>query len=200
MKLITTTKGENKMNYPIHTSKTAPEVAKATLNNVEKTMGFVPNLIGVMAEAPALAKAYTALSAIFEETSFTATERQTVLMTVNHYNDCAYCMAAHSTIAEMKNVPSDVIEALRNDTPINDSKLEALRHFTINIIETRGWPTEDHTKAFFAAGYDQSQVLEVVLGIGWKTLSNYTNHIASTPLDQAFSPAAWERATQKAAE
>ena len=182
------------MNYTIHNLNTAPEAAKEILAGAKKAYGFVPNLLGTMAEAPALVKAYTTLSRIFEETSFSAAERQVVLLTVSYENGCGYCVAAHSVIAAMQKVLDDVVGAIREGEPIADPRLEALRRFTAAVVTSRGWPTEGDTKAFLAAGYGKRQVLEVVLGIGLKTLSNYTNHIAETPLDGAFSKATWSKA------
>jgi alkylhydroperoxidase family enzyme len=87
-----------------------------------------------------------------------------------------------------------VVQAIRNGRPIADKKLEALRRFTAAVVTSRGWPSDADTGAFLNAGYGRQQVLEVVLGVGIKTLSNYTNHIADTPLDQAFATAAWSKA------
>lgn len=182
------------MNYTVHTVETAPEAAKEILAGAKKSFGFVPNLLGAMAEAPALAKAYVTVSSIFEETSFTTTERQVVLLTVSFENGCEYCVAAHTVIAGMQKVPADVLNAIRIGAAIADAKLEALRRFTASVVRTRGWPSEQEMEAFFAAGYGRVQVLEVVLGVGMKTLSNYTNHIAGTPLDQTFAQAAWTKA------
>lgn len=182
------------MSYKIHDPDTAPAAAKEILAGAQKAFGFVPNLLGVMSEAPALAKAYTTLARIFEETSFSATERQLVLLTASYENGCEYCIAAHSTIAGMQKVPAAVIGAIRDGKPIPDAKLDALRRFTATMVKSRGWPTEADTSAFLAAGYARQQILEVVLGIGFKTLSNYTNHVAETPLDAAFAKAVWSKA------
>lgn len=182
------------MTYPVHTVETAPAAAMEILAAAKKGLGFVPNLLAVMAEAPALVKAYTTLSRIFDETSFSSTERQVVLLTVSYVNDCQYCIAAHSVIAGMQKVPADVVQAIRDGKPIADRKLEALRRFTAAVVSTRGWPSDADTEAFLGAGYGKQQVLEVALGVGMKTLSNYTNHVAGTPLDQAFAPAAWSKA------
>lgn len=182
------------MTYKVHTIETAPEAAKSTLTTAKLGYGFVPNLLGIMAEAPALAKAYPTLGALFDETSLTPTERQTVLLTVSAVNGCEYCVAAHSVVAGMQKVPADVIQAIRDGESIADAKLEALRRFTVAMVETRGRPPEQDTKAFFDAGYGRAQVLEVVLGVGLKTLSNYTNHIAHTPVDAAFAGATWSKA------
>lgn len=182
------------MTYKVHDLDTAPAAAKDILAGAKKAFGFVPNLLGTMAEAPALVKAYTTLSRIFEEASFTAAERQIVLLTTSYENECDYCVAAHSVIAGMQKVPEAVIGAIRSGNPIADPKLEALRRFTSAVVESRGWPSEDHTKDFLDAGYGKQQVLEVVLGVGLKTLSNYTNHIAETPLDAPFVGAQWSKA------
>lgn len=181
------------MSYTVHTAASAPEGAKPTLTAAQQAYGFLPNLLGVMAEAPALLKGYATLSKIFEESSFTPAERQVVLLTTSYANECGYCMAAHSAIAGMQKVPQDVIGALRNGAPIGDGKLEALRKFTASVVATRGWPSESDVNAFLGAGYGKAQVLEVVLGVGIKTLSNYANHIADTPLDDAFQPLAWKK-------
>lgn len=179
---------------PIHTIDTAPEAARDILAGAQKKLGFVPNLYAMMASAPALVKAYTTLSGLFEETSFSATERQVVLMTVSFVNSCDYCVAAHTVLAGMQKVPSDVVTAIRNGQPIADPRLEALRRYTIAVVTSRGWPSDAEAQAFQQAGYGPTQMLEVVLGVGIKTLSNYANHIGATPLDAAFSPAAWSKA------
>ncbi|MEM7585185.1 MAG: carboxymuconolactone decarboxylase family protein [Acidobacteriota bacterium] len=176
--------------FDIHTAETAPE-AKDLLDGAQKAFGFVPNLLATMAESPALLEGYMTLAGIFDKTDLSATERQIVLMVNNRLNGCSYCMSAHSTISQMQGVPADVIEALRNGTPIANPKLEALRQFAVRVNESRGWPEQADIDALFAAGYSKRTVFEVVLGTGLKTLSNYTNHIASTPIDAAFSANAW---------
>ena len=100
-------------------------------------------------------------------------------------------MAAHTSLSQMAKVPDDIIEALRDGTPIADAKLEALRVFTTRINKNRGWVEQSDLDAFFAAGYDKASVLDVIVGTSLKVLSNYTNHIAQTPVDVAFQPNTW---------
>ena len=182
-----------------HTIDTAPADSRALLEGAKKKTGFVPNLYAGMAEAPALLEGYLAISGIFDKTSFSATERQIVLMTSNRLNGCTYCMAAHTSISQMSGVPEDVVTALRNNTPITDGKLEALRQFTIVIVESRGWPNEDQLTSFLDAGYTRQNILEVILGTAMKVISNYTNHIVDTPLDDAFKPNVWSGPLAEAA-
>ncbi len=162
------------------------------LQSTQTKYGFVPNLIGKMANAPALAAAYLAIGKLFEETSFSPTEQQVILLAVSRFHECTYCVAAHSTIAQMQNVPNDVVQAIRNDQPITDPKLESLRRLTTEIVQARGWPGEQTVSDFLASGHNESQILEIVLGVGMKTISNYTNHLAGTDLDPAFAANAWQ--------
>ena len=178
-------------DFKTYSIETAPAAAKPFLEGAKRAYGFEPNLLGTMAEAPALLEGYMTLSGIFDKSDLSATERQIILMTNNRLNGCVYCMAAHTTISQMQNVAAEVIDALRTNTPIADPKLEALRIFTAIINESRGWPTDGQVSKFIAAGYTRQNVLEVVLGTSLKVMSNYTNHIAQTEVDAAFAANAW---------
>jgi len=186
-------------NFDIHTVETAEASAAEMLGSIEKVYGFIPNLFGIFAESPATLKAYMTIGRIFDESSFSATERQLIILAASRYNECNYCMAAHTVVAGMQKVPTDVVEAIREDRPIGDKKLEALRTFTTAVVEKRGWVSENDVSAFVAAGYSNAQILEVILGVSFKTLSNYTNHIADTLLDDAFVQKIWSPAARQIA-
>ncbi len=179
--------------FPTHTLESAPATAKPILEGAQKALGFVPNLYATMAEAPALLEAYTTIGGIFDKSDLSATERQVILLTVSFENDCSYCVAAHTTIAGMQKVEADVVTALRDGIALADPKLEALRTYVRRVVEAKGWADAAELQALLDAGYTRQTALEVVLGVGMKTMSNYANHIASTPLDAAFEPAAWEK-------
>tara|TARA_A100000171_G_C2139977_1_gene154277 strand:+ start:10137 stop:10706 length:570 start_codon:yes stop_codon:yes gene_type:complete len=176
--------------FDIHTAQTAPE-SQQLIENAEKAFGFLPNLLGVMAEAPALLEGYMTLAGIFDQTDLSATERQVVLMVNNRLNGCTYCMAAHSAISKAQGVSDDVVAGLRQGTTLADPKLDALRRFAERVNETRGWPEQADIDALLQAGYTKRTVLEVILGTAVKVMSNYTNHVAETPLDGAFSAMQW---------
>ncbi|MFI4896686.1 MAG: carboxymuconolactone decarboxylase family protein [Phycisphaerales bacterium JB059] len=176
--------------FTLHTPETAGE-STPLLEKSAQAYGAVPNLHAVMAESPQMLRAYQAVAEIFETTDLSETERQIILMTNNRLNGCEYCMAAHTTIMQLKKVPEDVITALRENTPIQNPKLEALRRFAEQVNLTRGWPEQADVEAFLEAGYTRRTILEVILGTSLKVLSNYTNHIAQTPLDAAFAKNAW---------
>ena len=181
--------------FEIHTLESAPEASKPLLQAAKKTYGFMPNLLAGMATAPALLEGYMTLAGIYNKSALSETERQIVLMTANRIHGCEYCMAAHNFISTNSGVPEDVVTALRDNTPITDRKLEALRKFANVMVNSRGWPEVKEVEALFEAGYNQQTVLEVTLGISLKVMSNYTNHVVQTPLDSVFKASAWKATT-----
>jgi len=96
----------------------------------------------------------------------------------------------------MGKVPEADIQAIRDGLPLADTRLQALRRFTEVLVERRGWAPEAEVEAFREAGYSSRQLIEVVAFVSHKTLSNYLNHLAETPLDAAFAPLAWTGVVQ----
>lgn len=184
----------DRIHFTLHDEDSAPEAARIHFEQAQQAFGFVPNLYRVMAEAPPLLEAYKTIGDLFDQTSLSPVERQVVLLSVSRVNGCEYCVAAHSGIARMQGADEAVVQAIREGRPVPDEKLEALRRFSEAVVLKRGRPEDEDVQAFLAAGYTKANVLEVVLGVGMKTLSNYTNHLADTPLDDAFKPLAWRKA------
>lgn len=177
----------------IHNIATAPENSKALLENSQKAFGRIPGLHGVLAGAPTILEGYQKLHELFTQTSFNEEELTVVWQAINVEHACHYCVPAHTGIAKMMKVDDSITEALRNETPLADDKLEALRTMTLTIVRNRGHVTQDDLDTFYAAGYDEQQVLEIILGVSQKTISNYVNHIANTPVDAAFKKFAWSK-------
>jgi AhpD family alkylhydroperoxidase len=185
--------------FTIHTPDSAPAESKEQLETTQQRKGLIPNLYGVLAEAPIAVEAYETLARLLMRSSFTPTERHVVWFTINAYHDCHYCMAAHTLLAKGEKVPEDVIETARAVGSYEDPKLEALRVFTLNLVENRGWTSPEGLEAFLAAGFTKQNVLEIVVVIAHKVLSNYTNHIVDTPVDDAFKRFTWTKPVSNAA-
>jgi alkylhydroperoxidase family enzyme len=116
-------------------------------------------------------------------------------LTISRGNGCDYCMAAHSVIADqMSRVPPPVTEAIREGQTIPDTKLAALSTFTDTLLRSRGLPSKADVEVFLNAGYEERHVLEIILAIAVKTLSNYSNHLFHTPLDKMFASREWTNA------
>ena len=191
--LLLTKESKRMSEFKIHTIDTAPTGSKAILEGAVKQMGVVPNLFGTMAESPNLLKAYTQLHELFSSTSFDAEELTVVWQTINVEHECHYCVPAHTAIAHSMKVDPAITEALRNNTALPTAKLQALKDFTLSMVRERGNVPAAAMEAFFAAGYGQQQVLEVILGLSQKVISNYVNHVAKTPVDPMFESFAWKK-------
>lgn len=186
-------------HFTVHDETTAPDGAAATLAGAKKTLGFVPSLYGVLAENPAALEGYQTLAGIFGTSGLTALEQQVVTITASVLNECHFCVAAHSTISAGQKLDMDVIAAIREDRAISDARLEALRQFTKQIVTQRGFVADADVDTFVDAGWDRSAVLAVILGVSLKVISNYTNHVAETPVNDAFKAYEWTPKTQKTA-
>lgn len=186
-------------DFNVHNENTAPEASQSVLNEVRKRLGFVPNVFGVLAEAPVAVEAYSALNDLFVRSSFTPTERHVVWFANIYENDCTYCMAAHTGIAKLEKIPEAVVEATRAGDAYADPRLEALRTFTRSVVVNRGWVSDDELAAFLEAGFTQQHVMEILVGVAHKVISTYANHIANTPLDKAFARNAWQKPVYAAA-
>lgn len=187
-------------DFTLHTVETAPEDSRKSLNESKSAFGFIPGLHAVMAESPQLLAGYKALHEAFASTSFNADELTVVWQTINVEHACHYCVPAHTGIAHGMKVDAAISDALRNETPLPTSRLEALRSFTLAVVRQRGEVTESQLEAFLADGYTRQNVFEVILGVAQKVMSNYTNHIARTPIDAPFTKFAWQKADKVAAE
>ncbi len=180
-------------DFPSHDLNTAPEGSKPLLEKSQAAFGRLPGLHKVMAESPQHLEAYQVLHHLFLQTDFDNDEKTVVWQTINVENECHYCVPAHTGIAKMMKVSDEITEALRNETPLPSPKLEALRTFALQVKTQRGNVTDAQLQAFFDAGYSHRAVLDVILGLAQKTMSNYVNHMAQTPVDEVMRPFLWER-------
>ncbi len=176
-----------------HTIDTAPASSKPVLEAVKTAFGFVPNLQAHMAQSPELLSGYSQLWELFSNSTLTPHEQQVVYLTSNFENNCHYCMAGHTTLAKMIEMAPDVIAALRTGGVIADARLEALHVFTTAVVRDRGFVSDAGVDAFVAAGFSHRNVLEVVLGVATKVMSNYTNHLVHTQLDPFMKGNEWTK-------
>ncbi|WP_340107398.1 carboxymuconolactone decarboxylase family protein [Pikeienuella sp. HZG-20] len=184
--------------FTIHTEESAPEASKPLIAKSMAANGRLPGLHAVMAEAPGLLEAYQRTHELFVNSSFDKDELTVVWQTINVENECHYCVPAHTGIAKMMKVDDAITDALRNETPLPNARLEALRTFTLKLVRDRGVVSDEDVQAFLDAGFTKRNILEVILGYAQKIMSNYTNHLANTPVDKVFEKFSWSR-TDKAA-
>ena len=174
------------MKFNIYSKDNAPKASQDLLDGSIKDFGMIPNLHAVLAESPELLKAYKNLHELFSNSSLNADEKTIVWQTINIEHGCHYCIPAHTGIAHMMNVGQDLIDALRNSSAMPTEKLQVLHNTTLSLVRNRGKLSQDERETFYSVEYNNQQLLEIVLGISQKVISNYVNHLADTPVDDAF--------------
>lgn len=165
----------------------------------QKSMGMVPNMYRAMANLPALLDTYQhGYQLIREKSGFSAIEQEVLFLSISRENGCEYCVAAHSFIGDaMSKVPPAVTDAIRDGHDIRDPKLQALRAFAQTMVISRGNPNRADARSFLDAGFSEQQVLGVILAIGVKVFSNYSNHLFRTEVDPAFAGRRWSQANSE---
>jgi uncharacterized peroxidase-related enzyme len=177
------------------TLTSANEAQKPHLENSQKQMGMIPNMYANMVNSPGVMETYSVGYDHFRKNSgFSPIEQEVVFVTVSIANGCEYCAAAHSFIADnVSKVPTEVTDAIRDGKEIPDAKLNTLSKFTKIMFDKRGNPTHEDVKEFLDAGYQEKHILEIILALAVKTLSNYSNHIFHTQVDDMFIGRTWSK-------
>ena len=165
------------VDFKFHTPKNTSGQTKELLDGIQQKYGFFPNLYGYMAEAPTTIEAYLALNELVSKTSLTPAQQQVALLAVSVENDCEFCTVAHRAMGKMKNADAQTLTALASRSEINDPQDRALAAFTQTLVQKRGRPSDAELQAFLNAGFTKQQILEVILIVSIKTLSNYINHL-----------------------
>ena len=160
------------------------------LEGAQKQIGFIPNMYANMVHAPALLSTYLqGYSQFRAESGFSPAEQEVILLAISFVNDCGYCIAAHSMVADkMSGVPAHVLQAIRSGQTIDEPRLAMLFDFTQDIVLTRGRPCSKRVAAYLQAGFSEQQLLYIVLAVAVKTMSNFCNHFFDTEVDAVFQP------------
>ncbi|HFI0456467.1 TPA: carboxymuconolactone decarboxylase family protein [Streptococcus suis] len=177
--------------FPIQTLDTVRPDLKENLETVKKNNGgYIPNLIGLLANSPAALETYQTVGGINRRNSLTATEREVVQITAAVANGCGFCVAGHTAISiKQIKMPDEILQALRQGTPIEaDAKLDTLARFTLAVIQEKGKVGDQLLEEFFQAGYTAENALDVVLGVSLATLCNYANNLINTPINPELQP------------
>ncbi len=173
--------------FPSLQGEEIPAGSRPLLEKVLKSFGFIPNLYAAFSNSPVLLEGYIALDAVFSKGTLSHAERQLVLLAASVVNECAYCAAAHSTVAKhMLKVPAAVVAAVRTGQPVADAKLDALVNLTRELVLSRGRVATATMESFLNAGYRNDQIGGLLIGVALKTISNYTDHLSPVEIDGAF--------------
>lgn len=158
-----------------------------TLGQVERALGFVPNLLKEMSASPATLKVYLSGQEALRGGALSASEQQAVQLAVSAANSCHYCQAVHEWLGRKVGLSLEDGTAIRKGGLPAAEWLAPVVRATRLLLEKKGWLTAGDLAALEQEGITKAKVYEIVAFIGLKTISNYINHIAHTPIDQEFA-------------
>ncbi|WP_418513568.1 carboxymuconolactone decarboxylase family protein [Corallibacter sp.] len=154
---------------------------QAIFDNLNKGLGFVPNLYAYFAKNETALGDYLTLQN--RKSTLKTKEREVINLITSQINGCRYCQSAHTALGKMNGFTDDQIIELRKGSASFDTKLDALVKFTASIVENKGRATQESKEAFFDAGYTEANLIDVVMVAGDKIISNYIHNLADFKID-----------------
>lgn len=160
--------------------------AHQILEQVKRKFGFVPNVLREMSASPPALQVYLGGQESLAHGSLTPQEQQAVQLTVSVFNRCDYCQTVHTQLSSKVGVSSRDIQAVRTGSEPGDDQLAAIVEAARSLLDRKGWLQDAEVRALEQRGVTRAKLYEIVAYIGLKTISNYVNHIAHTPIDKEF--------------
>jgi uncharacterized peroxidase-related enzyme len=165
------------------TIEAAPATARPLLDRVNKQLGSVPNLFRLVSNSPAALEGYLGLSAALSKGALPAQTRERIALAVAQINGCNYCLAAHTYLGRNLAKLDDAEIAANRSGGSNDTTAAAAVRFAVKVAQARGHVSAEDVAAIRAAGYDDAQIIEIVLHVALNTWTNYINEVAQTDID-----------------
>lgn len=169
----------NTFNVP--TRNQVSENNQAIFDNLNKALGFVPNLYATYAHSETALENYLNLSNA--KTSLSSKEKEVINLAVSEVNNCVYCLSVHTAIGKMNGFTDDQILELRAGEASFDHKLDTLAKLAKNITKNRGKTNQDVVENFLNAGYTKGNLVDTIVLVGDKTISNYLHSTTQIPID-----------------
>jgi len=167
--------------FNVPTREEVSQNNQAIFDNLSKNLGFVPNLYATYAHSDTALENY--LNFAGAKTSLSAKEKEVVNLAVSEVNNCIYCLSAHTAIGKMNGFTESQILELRAGNASFDKKLDALAKLAKNITENRGRADQGIVENFFTAGYTKGNLIDTIVLVGDKTISNYIHSTTQVAVD-----------------
>ncbi len=168
-------------NLTVPTREDVSENNEVLFGNLQKAVGFVPNMYAFFAHSPTALGDYLTLQN--RKNSLSSKEREVINLVVSQLNGCNYCKAAHTAVSKMVGFNEEEILEIRSVDISFNEKLNALANLTKKIVETKGEVSDVTKQTFFNEGYSVENLVDVVMTIGDKTITNYLFALAKVPID-----------------
>lgn len=150
-------------------------------DNLQKGIGFVPNLYAYFAKNETALGDYLTLQG--RKSTLKAKEREVINLVTSQINNCLYCQSAHTAIGKMNGFSEEQILEIRRGSASFDNKLDALVKFTASTVQNQGRATDETKEAFLNSGYNEASLIDVVLVIGDKIIMNYLHNLTGVEID-----------------
>lgn len=167
--------------FTVPTRAEVSENNQGIFDNLQKGLGFVPNLYAYFAKNETALGDYLALQN--RKNTLRGKEREVINLVTSQVNGCRYCQSAHTVLGKMNGFTDEQVLEIRRGSAQFDSKLDALVKFTASTVENHGRASEESKEAFFAAGYTEANMIDVVIIIGDKIISNYIHNLTGFEID-----------------
>ncbi|MBF2709532.1 carboxymuconolactone decarboxylase family protein [Flavobacterium soyangense] len=167
--------------FTVPTRENVSENNQAIFDNLQKAVGFVPNMFAFFAHSPSALGDYLTLQN--RKTSLSNKEKEVINLVVSQINGCNYCKAAHTTIGKMVGFTEEQTLEIRRANISFNPKLNALVKFAKEIVETKGEVSAETKTGFFNEGYTTENLVDVVMMVGDKIITNYLFALAKVPID-----------------
>lgn len=173
-------------NFSVPTREEVTPQNQEIFDNLKKQVGFVPNLYATYAYSENALGDYLALSS--RKTSLSGKEKEVINLVVSQVNECDYCLAAHTAIGKMNGFTDEQILEIRTGEASFDSKYDALAKFVKNAVINRSHPDAEVVDNLIASGYSKENLIDAIVVIGDKTISNFINGATQIPVDFPAAP------------
>ncbi|HEX7164333.1 MAG TPA: hypothetical protein VF223_24205 [Trebonia sp.] len=167
-----------------HTIESAPPASRRAMTAVSSKQGYLPAGVGLLAESPETLEGFLRMSGTFEACTLDAMAREVVIMMIAVRNGCHLCAAMHTARLATLGADAALAADLRAGAPLGDARLEAVRVFTLRVLDTAGEVGQESLNDFLGHGFTRRNALEIVLGIGTYTLSTLANRLTGAPVDE----------------
>jgi uncharacterized peroxidase-related enzyme len=172
---------------PVNLDSASPD-QKKILEGLKARMGKIKNIYATVAHSPSTLEAMMGYNAGLKKGSLTGKEIEAIALVVGEMNVCNYCLAAHTVTGKMAGLSPEELMASRKGQSL-DPKTDALLKLSVEIVETKGRPSQDTVDRFRQAGYGDAALVEVVAWVTFSIFTNYINHVAGTEVDFPQAPA-----------
>jgi uncharacterized peroxidase-related enzyme len=165
------------------TTDHAPAASRPLLETVQKQLGVVPNLFRLVAHSPAALEAYVGILGALGRGALPAATRERIALAVAEFDGCSYCLSAHTYLGRNLAKLDDAEIAANRRGASSDPRAAAALRFAVEVLRTRGHVSDGDLAAVKAAGYDDAQVVEIVMHVALNVFTNYVNEVARTDVD-----------------